>query len=421
MILLIQTLTVFLLVPLHNHHFDMGSRTNNRPRDRNAFGVAIICALTLEADATIALFDEFWECAEQYEKSHSDTNTYTIGRLGSHNVVLVHMSRMGKGSAADVAANLRSSFPQIRLTLLVGICGGVPFISHGGREVTLGDIVISTHIVQTDFGRLYPDAFIRKNTPQDSFGRPKPEIAGFLSCLQGQSVKTELENQIRVYLDGALGRDGSKPLLPDVCEDQLFEANYRHKHQDSLYCTVCADSINSEDGVCEKALSSTCAELGCDRRHLITRARIQKAISDGNYSHNPIVYFGAVASGDQVIKSAEHRDRIAEQENVIAFEMEGAGLWESIPTIMVKGVCDYADSHKSKAWQLYAAATAAACAKGILRVWRPAEKQTERPAKAPCQDPAPIPQTIHQSFTGGFRAEKGIHNGGTYKADTMNF
>jgi nucleoside phosphorylase len=396
----------------------MSSHTNSRPRDRNAFEVAIICALPLEADATIALFDESWECDEQYAKSHSDTNTYTLGRLGAHNVVLVHMSRMGKGSAADVAANLRSSFPHIRLTLLVGICGGVPFIDHGGREVTLGDIVISTQIIQTDFGRLYPNAFIRKNTPQDNLGRPRPEIAGFLSCLQGQSARTKLENQIRIYLNKAFGGDG---LHPGVCEDQLFETNYRHKHQDIRDCTICAESINPDDSVCEKALNASCAELGCDAGHLKPRARIQNAISDGNNSHNPVVHFGAVASGDQVIKSAQHRDRIAEQEGVIAFEMEGAGLWESIPTIVVKGVCDYADSHKNKEWQLYAAATAAACAKGMLRVWRPAERQTERPAKAQHQDPAPFPQTIHQSFTGHFNAQKGIHNGGTYKADTMNF
>ncbi|KAJ5894885.1 hypothetical protein N7495_006576 [Penicillium taxi] len=49
--------------------------------------------------------------------------------------------------------------------------------------------------------------------------------------------------------------------------------------------------------------------------------------------------------------------------------MEGAGLWDTIPTIVVKGVCNYADSHKNKKWQRYAAATAATCTKGILKEW----------------------------------------------------
>jgi nucleoside phosphorylase len=95
-------------------------------------------------------------------------------------------------------------------------------------------------------------------------------------------------------------------------------------------------------------LNASCAELGCDVGYLKPPARIQNAISVGNNSNNPVVYFGAVASGNQVIKSAQHRDCIAEQEGVTTFEMEGAGLWEFIPTIVVKGVCNYADSRKNK-------------------------------------------------------------------------
>ncbi|KAF2830310.1 hypothetical protein CC86DRAFT_238346, partial [Ophiobolus disseminans] len=46
--------------------------------------------------------------------------------------------------------------------------------------------------------------------------------------------------------------------------------------------------------------------------------------------------------------------------------MEAAGLMNSFPCLVVRGICDYADSHKNKRWQLYAAATAAAYAKGLL-------------------------------------------------------
>lgn len=66
------------------------------------------------------------------------------------------------------------------------------------------------------------------------------------------------------------------------------------------------------------------------------------------------------------MKCGLDRDRIAREEGIIAFEMEGAGIWEEIPCIIVKGVCDYADSHKNKAWQNFAAATAAAAAKALL-------------------------------------------------------
>jgi nucleoside phosphorylase len=76
-----------------------------------------------------------------------------------------------------------------------------------------------------------------------------------------------------------------------------------------------------------------------------------------------------MGSGDAVIKWAEGRDRIAKVKGVIAFEMEGAGVWEYFPSVVIKGVCDYADSHKNKQWHYYAAATAAACMKAFLAEW----------------------------------------------------
>ncbi|KAF5624062.1 hypothetical protein F25303_11630 [Fusarium sp. NRRL 25303] len=83
----------------------------------------------------------------------------------------------------------------------------------------------------------------------------------------------------------------------------------------------------------------------------------------------PAVHFGLMASGNSVMESGEDRDRIAAQEGVIEFEMEGAGVWDSFPCIVIKGACDYADSHKDKGWQRYAAATAAACTKAFLDFW----------------------------------------------------
>ena len=58
-------------------------------------------------------------------------------------------------------------------------------------------------------------------------------------------------------------------------------------------------------------------------------------------------------------------------DRVIGFEMEGAGVWDNIPCIVIKEVCDYTDSHKSKDWQRYAAATGASAAKAFLYMWNP--------------------------------------------------
>jgi hypothetical protein len=80
---------------------------------------------------------------------------------------------------------------------------------------------------------------------------------------------------------------------------------------------------------------------------------------------------------DTVMKSGQHRDEIARREKVIGFEIEGAGVWDNVPCIIIKGVCDYADSHKNKLWQAYAAATRASVAKAFLEYWVPESREGE--------------------------------------------
>ncbi len=69
---------------------------------------------------------------------------------------------------------------------------------------------------------------------------------------------------------------------------------------------------------------------------------------DGVKAQEPAIHIGPVGSGDMVIKSGEHRDEIAQPHRIVAFEMEGAGVSEETPCVVVKGVCDYADCHKNK-------------------------------------------------------------------------
>ena len=108
--------------------------------------------MQLEYDAVSLLFDEFWDTDyDQYGRANGDTNHYTTGRIGKHDVVLTLLLNMGKAAAAGVAASFRSSYPSLKLALLVGICGGVP--SLGTDEMLLGDVVISNILLQYDFGR----------------------------------------------------------------------------------------------------------------------------------------------------------------------------------------------------------------------------------------------------------------------------
>ena len=123
------------------------------PTSRLGFEVAIICALTIEADAVEALFDQYWDNDHSFGKSPGDSNAYTTGSIGRHNVVLAHMPGMGKANAAVVASHCRTSYPNIKLALIVGVCGAVPFASNNNTEIILGDIIMSSGVIQYDFGQ----------------------------------------------------------------------------------------------------------------------------------------------------------------------------------------------------------------------------------------------------------------------------
>lgn len=341
--------------------------TLQRPLHRRDFKIAIICALPLEASAVQALFDVCWNDVD-YGKAPGDPNVYTTGRIGRHNVVLAHMPGMGKGAAASVAASFRCSYQGIQLALVVGICGGVPFVKEEGeeKEIVLGDVVISEGVVQYDFGRRFPDKFVRKDDIRDNLSPPNAQVRSMLSKLEKPRGRQRLQDRMSHYL--AVLRDKTGAVYPGTDKDKLFDSSYRHKHQDLPTCDSCTNCRQKEDPVCYKALKSTCQQLHCDEKMLLPRRRLIKA-SRGQHELKPIVHFGLIASGDTVMKSGQDRDEIAAREGVIAFEMEGAGVWDNFPCVVIKGVCDYADSHKNKDWQKYAAATAAACMKAFLEQW----------------------------------------------------
>jgi nucleoside phosphorylase len=104
----------------------------------------------------------------------------------------------------------------------------------------------------------------------------------------------------------------------------------------------------------------TCDRCSVDR---------QKARQPRESEEEVVVHYGTIASGNQVMRHAVERDRVsAELGGVLCFEMEAAGLMNSFPCLVIRGICDYADSHKDKKWQPYAAGTAAAYAKEVLSV-----------------------------------------------------
>ncbi|KAI1025081.1 hypothetical protein LB504_009749 [Fusarium proliferatum] len=307
-----------------------------RPAGRGDFPVALVCALSLEFDAVCMVVDEFWdEDGDQFGKSDGDHNMYFTGRIDKHNVVVVLLGK-GKVNSAAAATSLRASYPNICLTILVGICGAVPWI--GEKHIGLGDVVISDTIIRYDFGHQTDHEFVRKKTCHGDM-MPK-EIFNLLESLQTVLGRRRLMK-------------GSATFIVELKETAARLGQHGRYERPGIGAIGASGSASQPLALGE-----------------------QKAID----IQVPTVHFGPMASGDTVMVSAEHRDRIAAAENIIAFEMEGAGVWQELPCIIVKGVSDFADCDKTKEWQDYAAAMAAATSKAILKQYIHTDKTFTPPS-----------------------------------------
>ncbi|KAL9598143.1 MAG: hypothetical protein Q9219_004699 [cf. Caloplaca sp. 3 TL-2023] len=348
------------------------------PASRQEFEIAILCALNTEFDAVDGVFDQHWEDERRYGKAPGDPNAYSTGRIGEHDVVLAFLAGMGNISSANAASSLRSSFTGIKLALVVGICGGSPY-DLNGQDILLGDVVISKAIVQSDMGQQFSEGLVVTNLLEDSLGRPNSEIRAFLNKLSSLRATTQIGEGTRQYLSELLSKSDYKAYQhPGADNDILYPASYRHKHR-SDPCAICARCQHDHDPVCDEARSSTCAQLRCEEHMMAKSERLQEfqdrserrgvRISRTPRVAHPSVHQGRIASANHTQQSAPLRDRLVQERKAIAFEMEGAGAWDNFPTVVIKGVCDYADSHKNNLWQPYAAATAAACMKAFLKAW----------------------------------------------------
>lgn len=66
------------------------------------------------------------------------------------------------------------------------------------------------------------------------------------------------------------------------------------------------------------------------------------------------------------MKDALVRDQLSKEKDVLCFEMEAAGLMNHFPCLVIRGICNYSDTHTNKEWQGYAAMAAAAYTKDLL-------------------------------------------------------
>ncbi|KAF5122586.1 Vegetative incompatibility protein HET-E-1 [Metarhizium anisopliae] len=302
---------------------------------RDDYSVGWVCALPIEVAAAKATLDRIHGNLPPGPNS-DDNNNYILGSLQGHNVVLAYpnFGVYGKTSVASVATQLHASFKSIRFNLMVGIAGGVPDTKE---DIRLGDIVVSKStagwpgVVQFDMNaERAEDQFIR--------GRALDQPTRLLLTATGKAETAAIfdESQIPQYISEIVRKDPVTFAHPGPEHDVLFEANYDHT------------TIESEENGCNH----------CNPDRIQPRRPRE--------TQDPIVHYGLIASGHHLMRHGAARDKLAHKKGVLCLETEAAGLKDAAQYLVIRGICDYADSHSSRLWHAYAAVAAAAYAKEVL-------------------------------------------------------
>ncbi|KAL2801993.1 hypothetical protein BJX63DRAFT_441534 [Aspergillus granulosus] len=296
------------------------------------YTIAWICALPLEMAAAKTMLDAIHPPPTQPETDH---NVYTLGSVSGHNVAIACLPSgvYGTTSAAIVLAHMLPTFLSLRFALMVGIGGGVP----SKKDIRLGDVVVSMPaegfggVIQYDYGKTLSDGKLHRT---GSLNKPPHYLLTAMSKIRCDFISDELTIKTDISKEHLENQKIHKQFLRPA-EDQLFMSSYIHRND-----------------------NPDCSQ--CDLSHLMTRPPRE--------SVEPMVHYGLIASGNRVMRDAKTRDAIAKDIDILCFEMEAAGLMDQLPCLVIRGICDYSDSHKNKTWQGYASLTAAAYAKLLLEV-----------------------------------------------------
>ncbi|KAL5866298.1 hypothetical protein ACKVWL_011554 [Pyricularia oryzae] len=282
--------------------------------------------------------------APDYDTAYDD-NVYTCGALAGHNVVIATCApgMTGNVNAGRVTGSMFKTFSSIRMAVLVGIGGGVPRAQPSDdptENVHLGDVVVGwpgdggPACIYYDSGRWHTDG---KFEVLGTINRPDQVLLNALGKLVSdhEMDRSTFDVHRKRLLQSKHNR---KFTFPGLQRDQLFNASYQHA------------------GIPKNKCAS------CDSSQLVQRPERTEEEATGFIFHR-----GRIATGNAVVKDGERRDQIRDQCNgALCIEMEAAGVDAGRPCLVIRGISDYADSHKGDVWRFYAAGNAAVFARELL-------------------------------------------------------
>lgn len=297
--------------------------------------IGIVTALPIEYAAVTAVLSATGERVTVAGKGAGReywTTSVPSTRSGNHTVV-VALAEMGNNAAAIRASQMLEHFPSVESIIMTGIAAGIPHPDKVEDHVRLGDIVVSNKkgVIQYDFDKETQDG-------KEVRCSPVPPSAGLLEAAR----LLEAEREAHRYPWEKFIKIGQRQLKikrPPKTTDILTKSG-------DAKATV----VHPKD----------------PERH----------------GAQPRLFFGPIASANKLLKNPQTREFLRDRYGVKAIEMEGSGIADAAWThgrgyLVVRGICDYADSLKGDRWQRYAALTAAAFTRCLIEHMRAASPAPE--------------------------------------------
>ncbi|KAF2715870.1 purine and uridine phosphorylase [Polychaeton citri CBS 116435] len=395
------------------------------------YQIGIICALPRERTAMEHMLDG--DPHPDIVVPSGDQNIYTFGNIGHHDIVVASLGAgtYGTVSAAGVANDLRRSFPHLKYGLMVGIAGAMPRPDSEDGDVRLGDVVVGCvngvpSVINYALGKSTVDGFDIRS----ELAEPPEALSRAISALETRHQRlgpTYLSHLSKFLKDNPrlnhprLRRDYYN--MPDD-PDHLFQSDFVHPKGESN-CQTCVSFAISREPRLLRALPD-----GLEGEKFVR-------VGDDGLADYPAVFLGTIGSADTLMKDATERDAVFDivkeqrKAKLLCFEMEASGIVKNWPCLVIRGICDYSDSHKNDNWQNFAAATAAAYAKDLLLRIPSQAVETAQPVAAVLERAKPHDIKVAQSGSGAtfaklesghqYNYQQGGTNNKQFNGGTMHF
>jgi nucleoside phosphorylase len=327
--------------------------------------VCIICAMREEGEAAIKVFLERYgvKFEPKFTLGKKRQYNYTTITNDAKEPLTIQVSWPAGNGPEEISLHTSHILNEFRPRFagMSGICAGDP------KKVKLGDLVVATKAFKYDSGKMVVGAEGQlEHLPDADTKGPDQGTLNFIANFNGWAKAADLLErpisrlQQRDWLLNALLNDLT-PHIDDLDEQQL-----------ARFAPAWRDLVSELQQGESPELTSN---LALRDKNRIRRLKFSPVIFPFLDPPKPTGYLAAMASGSMVRSDRPFKHVQRPVRTAWALEMEGYAFYRAVAdhpgirSLVVKGVCDYADPEKDDSYHGYASEISAIYMAEFIRVY----------------------------------------------------